>query len=121
MINKELIELQKGCEATCAVIQNEDCKELDSKIIVNINTSDSELIKIFKENNLSKEEVKYFVIYEIDQLDKNLQDKYYQIVKDREFNGYKLSNDVIIILTVKDRENLKNISQKLYNLCVIAF
>ena len=27
MINKELIELQKGCLATCVVIPNEDCEE----------------------------------------------------------------------------------------------
>ena len=33
MINKELIELQKGCLATCVVITNEDCEELDSKEI----------------------------------------------------------------------------------------
>ena len=42
MINKELIEVQKGCGATCVVIQNEDCRELDSKIIVNADSNDSE-------------------------------------------------------------------------------
>ena len=41
MINKELIELQKGCEATCVVIPNEDSKELDSKIIISANSSDN--------------------------------------------------------------------------------
>ena len=35
MIDKELIELQKGCVATCVVIQNEDIKELNSKIVIN--------------------------------------------------------------------------------------
>ena len=32
MINKELIELQKGCKATCVVVLNEDTNELDKKI-----------------------------------------------------------------------------------------
>ena len=34
MINKELIELQKGCNATCVVVKNEDIKELESKVLV---------------------------------------------------------------------------------------
>ena len=49
MIDKELIELQKGCSATCVVIQDEDCKELDSKVIVNADSNDSELLTTFKE------------------------------------------------------------------------
>lgn len=122
MINKELIELQKGCLATCAIILNEDCKELDSKIIINSASNDNELLEIFKENIIiNKEELNYFVIAEIDKLDESLQDKYYQIVKDREFHGYKLPKDIIIVLTVRDREGLKNISQELYHFCVVAF
>ena len=121
MINKELIELQKGCVATCVVIPNENCEELDSKIIVNSNCSDSELLKSIKENISNKEKVNYFVISEIDNLDKEAQERYYQIVKDREFLGYKLPEDIIIVLTVKNREGLKNISQKLYNFCIVAF
>ena len=121
MINKELIELQKGCTATCVVIQNEDYKELDSKIIINSNTNDNELFRIFKENIYNKKELNYFIISEIDKLNEILQNKYYQIVKDREFYGYKLPKDMIIVLTVKDREGLKNISQELYNFCVVAF
>ena len=121
MINKELIELQKGCVATCVVIPNEDYEELDSKIIVNSNCSDSELLKSIKENISNKKEVNYFVISEIDNLDKEAQERYYQIVKDREFLGYKLPEDIIIVLTVKNRDGLKNISQKLYNFCIVAF
>jgi hypothetical protein len=121
MINKELIELQKGCTATCVVIPNEDCKELDSKIIVNADSNDNKLLTIFKENISNKEEPNYFIISEIDKLNVGLQNKYYQIVKDREFYGYKLPKDMIIVLTVKDREGLKNISQDLYNFCVVAF
>ena len=121
MINKELLELQKGCTATCVVIQNEDCKELDSKIIVNSNCSDNELLKTFKENISNKEKLNYFVISEIDKLNDKAQDKFYQIVKDREFNGRKLPKDMIIVLTVKNREGLKKIIQELYHFCVVAF
>ena len=120
MINKELIELQKGCNATCVVIQNEDIKELESNILVNSTYNIDELIKIFKEN-ISSKKYDYFVIEEIDKINSNEQDKYYQIIKDREFCGYRLPEDIIIVLTVKSKETLKNISQKLYNLCVVAF
>ena len=57
MINIDLIELQKGCKATCAVIQNEDIEKLGSKIVVNSNCEDSELLKIFKEYNVSTVEL----------------------------------------------------------------
>ena len=120
MINKELIELQKGCNATCVVIQNEDIKELESKILVDSTCNTNDLIKIFKEN-ISNEKYDYLVIEEIDKINLNEQNKYYQIVKDREFLGYNLPEDIIIVLTVKSKETLKNISQNLYNLCVIAF
>ena len=120
MINKELIELQKGNIATCAVILNEDCKELDSKLAINSNSNDNELLTTFK-NISNKEDLNYFVINDIDKLDESSQNKYYQIVKDREFYGNKLPKDMIIVLTVNDREGLKNISQELYHFCVVAF
>lgn len=119
MINKELIELQKGCPSTCVVILNKEREELDSKIIIDSNSSYNELLIIFKD--IEKEELSYLVISEIDKLEESLQDKYYQIVKDREFHGYKLPKDTIIVLTVKDKEGLKNISQELYHFCVVAF
>ena len=120
MINKELIELQKGNIATCVVILNEDCKELESKLFINSNCNDNELLTTFKEIS-NKEGINYFVINDIDKIDENSQNKYYQIVKDREFYGHKLPKNMIIVLTVNDREKLKNISQELYHFCVVAF
>lgn len=120
MINKELIELQKGNIATCAVILNEDCKELDSKLAINSNCNDNELLITFKDIS-NKEDLNYLVINDIDKLDESSQNKYYQIVKDREFYGHKLPKDMIIVLTVNDREGLKNISQELYHFCIVAF
>lgn len=121
MINKELIELQKGCEATCVVILNEDCINLDSKIMINASSNDSELLTTFKNKIDNNEELDYFIITGIDELNVDMQNKYYQIIKDRELYGYKLPKDVVIILTIKDREGLNQISQELYHFCVVAF
>ena len=49
MINKELVELQKGCKSICAIIETRDIKELDSNIVINSNCEDVELFKTFKE------------------------------------------------------------------------
>jgi len=121
MIDKELMELQKGIEATCVVISNEDCKELDYKFIINAKSSYNELVNIFKNNISENEELNYCVIEGIDEISEEEQNAYYHIVKDREINGYKLPNETIIVLTVKDKNTLKNISRELYNLCVIVF
>lgn len=120
MVDKELIELQKGCNATCVIIQNEDIKELEDKISINSTCNVSDLLKILKED-INEKKYDYFVIEEIDKINEDEQDTYYQIVKDREFCGHRLPEDIIIVLTVKNRETLKNISHRLYNLCVVAF
>lgn len=122
MINKELVELQKGCKSICAIIETRDIKELDSNIVINSNCEDVELFKTFKEK-ISKADNKfdYLVIKEIDKLENDKQNRIYQIVKDREYNGISLPEDVIIALTVKNKEGLKNISSELYHLCVVAF
>ena len=119
MINMDLVELQKGCQATCVIIEGEDIDKLDSKVVINSNCIDSELINTVKA--MGSEQPSYFVIEKIDEIDMEVQDRFYQIVKDREFNGYELPKDTIIVLTVKNKEGLKNISQELYHLSVVAF
>ena len=121
MIDKELIELQKGCSATCAVICNEDYKELNSKVVINASIDDNELCKYFKEKILNEPELNYFVIVGIDKINENEQNKYYQLVKDREYCGYKLPKDMIIVFTVENKNGLKKISKELYHFCVVAF
>ena len=122
MMNKELIELQKGCKATCVVIQNEDIQKLDSKVLISSNCEDNELLKIFKEKiSKTDERFEFLVIEKIDKIELDKQDRFYQIVKDREFNGILLPEDVVIVLTVENKDKLKNISSDLYNLCVVAF
>lgn len=122
MIDIDLIKLQKRCKATCVVIQDEDIEKLDSKISINANCEYNDLFEIFKEK-ISKENEKfdYFVIEEIDEIDIEKQERLYQIVKDREFNKFLLPDDVIIVLTVKNKNGLKKIAHELYHLCVVAF
>ena len=122
MMNIDLIELQKGCKATCVVIQNEDIQKLDSKVLISSNCEDNELLKIFKEKiSKTDERFEFLVIEKIDEIELDKQDRFYQIVKDREFNGILLPEDVVIVLTVENKDKLKNISSDLYNLCVVAF
>ena len=122
MMNIDLIELQKGCKATCVVIQNEDIEKLDSKVLISSNCDDNELLKIFKEKiSKADKKIEFLVIEKIDKLELDKQDRFYQIVKDREFNGILLPEDVVVVLTVENKDKLKNISSELYNLCVVAF
>lgn len=122
MINKELVELQKGCKSTCAIIENTDIKELDSNIVIKSNCEDVELFKTFKEKiSNADNKFNYLIIEEIDKLETNKQNRIYQIVKDREYNGISLPEDVIIALTVENKEGLINILPELYHLCVVAF
>ena len=121
MINKDLIELQEGCKATCVVILDEEINKLDYKIVISSKSSDSELYVKLKENVFDNEKIHYLIVKDIDEINENEQDKYYQMVKDRELYGHKLPENIIIVLTVKNRESLKRISQELYKFCVVAF
>ena len=122
MINRELVELQKGCKGVCAIIETTDIKELSSNIVIKSNCEDTEIFKTFKEK-ISKADNKfnYLVIEDIDKLETYKQNRIYQIVKDREYNGISLPEDVIIVLTVENKEGLKNILSELYHLCVVVF
>lgn len=122
MIDMDLIKLQKRCKATCVIIQDEDIQKLDSKISINANCEYNDLFEIFKEK-ISKENEKYdyFVIEEIDEIDIEKQEKFYQIVKDRKLYEFLIPDDVIIVLTVRNKDGLKKIAHELYHLCVVAF
>lgn len=126
-MNKELIELQRGSNATCVVILDENSRDLGQTLIMDANIQDKYLFgsnPIFK-NKLdrlsSKGILTYFVIRGIDELSSDMQNRYIGLVKDREFNGYNIPKNVIIVFTVKTRDNLKKISKELYQFCVVAF
>lgn len=129
-MNKELIELQRGCSATCVIIPETNYKELGQALLMDASIKDEYLFAsslgnpIFREkldNISSNGNLTYFIIRGIDEITEDIQDRYIGLVKDREFNGYNLPNNVIIVFTVKNREGLKKISKELYHFCVVAF
>ena len=130
MIDQELIDEQKGCRSICAIILQEDVKVLENSYNVKVDESDSnillgELNKSNLENNLDKlakeNDIIYFVIEEIDKIDFNKQKKYINLIKNREFRGYKIPDNVIIVITIENKESLKKISPELYHFCIVAF
>ena len=118
MIDKELIELQRNCEATCVVIPNESINELENKMVINAKTVSDSWVE---ELRAREQELKYLVVQDIDDIDKNMQEKYYHLVKDREIKKYTLPKDIIIVVTVDGKETIKNISDELYHFCTVAF
>ena len=123
-MNKNLIDLQRFGTATCAVIKNEDSKKLPYSVIMNAGISDDFLAtKPFCEkldDKSQKSELCYLVITHIDVVDKSKQDRFLGLVKDREFMGYNLPKNCIIVFTVNDENSLKNISPNLYHFCTLA-
>lgn len=129
-MNKQLIELQRGCNATCVVILEDHYKELGQVLVMDANINDENLFArslgnpIFKEKLdtiSSNSNLTYFVIKGIGEINEELQNRYVGLVKDREFGGYNLPDNVILVFTVKTREELQKISKELYHFCVVAF
>lgn len=130
MIDKELIELQKGCKATSVVIQDENYNELEPAYSIDAKINENHLFSktltspFFKEelDEISKKgDIAYFVIRGIDEISEELQNEYIGIVKDRELGEYVVPQNVIFVFTVKDKQSLNKISKELYHFCVVAF
>ena len=129
-MKKDLIELQKGVKAACVVIEDRDYINLENKVTMSANIDDVYLFGCKLENPIFKDKIEYlsnngnlgyFIIRQIDELSEKEQNKYISLVKDREFQGYKIPDNIIIVFTVQEKENLKKISKELYHFCVIAF
>ncbi len=127
-MNKVLIEMQRGCKATCVVILESDISKLGPGFIMDAKTDNNYLYKrplgnpIFKEkiDSIKDNKLIYFVIRGISELDNETQNRYIGLVKDREFGGYNLPDNVIIVFTIKAKEDLNKISNELYHFCVVA-
>ena len=125
---KELIDLQRNSKATCAIIKTDEYNNLSPSLSMKANVSDKFLLSSklppFAEKldeKCAKNKICYFIITEIDKISIDEQDRYVGLVKDREFNGYNLPDNCIIVFTVKDKNSLKNISPKIYHFAVVAF
>lgn len=128
-MNKELIELQRGAGATCVVILDEFYKDLGQTIFMDANMKDVYLYGKPLGNPLFKEQIEKiakngqttsFVIRKIDQITKEEQERYIDLVKNREFHGYKIPDNVIVVFTIENSQNTKKISENLYHFCVVA-
>ena len=129
-MNKKLINVQRGCKATCVVIKDSEAEELRNALFMDSGLSDATLFgvklgnPIFKEKIeiiSKKDEIGYFVLTKFDTLSIEDQHRYLSLIKDREFMGYTLPDNIIIVLTVEDEERLKTISPEVYHFCVVAF
>ena len=125
-MNKQLIELQKGCNATCVLLKGEEYKQLLTGVVIKANISDKFLLKqtsIFMEKVIKqsqKQSITYLIITNIDEVSFETQERFIGIVKDREIEGYLIPENCVIIFTVKDENNYAKVSPKLYQFCVRA-
>lgn len=117
-MKKEIIDLQFCNNSICAIILTNECKNLKPSITMNANVSNKFLFNsnlppfADKLNSKAKNnEICYFIIYEIDKVNEEMQNKFVELVKDREFNGYTLPNNVIVVFSVENAENLKKFQQ----------
>ena len=69
----------------------------------------------------AKNKLCYLVIKGIDEISAEQQNRYVGLVKDREFNGYTIPDNCILVFTVQNRSNLKKVSSELYHFVVVAF
>ena len=126
---KELIDLQRGCKATCVVIKHSDANQLGNILYMNGDIKDVWLFGTKMGNPIFKEkieivskrgEIGYFVITNFDSLSIDEQNRYVSLIKDRELHGYTLPDNIIIVLTVENKEGLKKISPEIYHFCVVS-
>lgn len=127
-MNKILVDLQRNSKATCVIVQTCDQKELKPAVVMKANVSDKFLFLgelppfADKIDQMSqKSNVCYLVITGIDEVSIEKQNRFVGLVKDREFDGYTLPNNCIIVFTAKDLSTLKNISPQLNHFSVVAF
>ena len=128
-MNKTLIEGQRFSKATCVVILDNESKFLNNAVVMNADASDKFLFAcdlgnpIFKdkvESMSKKGEIAYFILKNMDKLTTEKQDRYIGLIKDREFMGYNLPDNVIIVLTVENEDTIKNLSPNLIQFFVNA-
>ncbi len=122
-MNKDLIDLQRNSKAVCVIVKTDEYKSLSPIVSMEAGVSDSFLNQVPFANKLNdkckKYEICYFVIKNIDKIDKPQQDRFVGLVKDREYNGYNLPSNCIIVFTVENEKSLKDVSSEIYRFAVI--
>lgn len=128
MIDIDLIEAQKGIKSIGVIVCNSDIQKLNNSYSIDAGLSDLDLFgvnlgqPVFKKGieKVSKEnEFSYLIISNIDKVNEDKQNRFIGLVKDREFMGYNLPDNVIIVFTVESENDIKNISAELYHFCEV--
>ena len=124
----DLIEAQKGIKSIGVIVANSDIQNLKDSYSMEAGLSDLDLFgvslghPIFKEELeiVSKEnEISYLIISNIDKVNEDKQNRFVGLVKDREFMGYNLPDNVIIVFTVETESDIKKVSKELYHFCEV--
>ena len=128
-MNKDIIEMQRNCNATCVVILDEHYQELNNSLIMDADIEDYRLFSgelgspLFKETLDSfglTERISYMIIRNINLISEEKQNRYLGLVKDRHFNGYDIPKNIIIVFTITNKQELNKISKELYHYSVVV-
>ena len=128
MIDIDLIEAQKGIKSIGVIVCNSDIQKLNNSYSIDAGLSDLDLFgvnlgqPVFKKGieKVSKEnEFSYLIISNIDKVNEDKQNRFIGLVKDREFMGYNLPDNVIIVFTVETESDIKKVSKELYYFCEV--
>lgn len=122
-----LFILKHCAKGQCVVVKEDNFKSLKKLVSIQANISNEFLFNngtlIFEEkiNNLSERvEIGYLVINNMDKADFDMQDRFVGLIKDREFNGYKLPENIIIALTIENEDNINKLSEEIRKLALMC-
>lgn len=124
----DLINLQRNCPATAVIVFGEHYKKLKNSIGMSANISDELLFNLsndtsFKqklEKKAKEKDIVYLVIYSLDKVAVEIQNRFITLVKDRMLYDYTLPDNVIIVFSCENKDTVKKISRDLYHYCIVA-
>lgn len=127
-MNKDLVNLLRNCPSSAILVNDDEYTELNCVLSMQANLAKKSCFfgkngPIFKEKleNLSKKQkIVYFVVRNIDTTDFGVQQIFEGIVKDRVCANFVIPQNVIILFTVRDKQNLSKISTTLLHFCTVA-
>ena len=125
-MNKDIILLQFGTKSA-VVVNDAEYRQLRNIVSMKADVTSQFLLKndippfAEKLDNASKKSnICYFVIRNVDQVDFEMQSIYLGLIKDRILNSYEMPKNAVVVLTVTNKQRLKNLSKELQKFCIVA-